>query len=924
MRSIPTRAWLVGLFAFTAFGGCADLSEMEEGFCGNGVVESAAGEDCDLYPSETCIPPGERNECRLSCEPDEDDVRPDCPVGWGCGSDDVCRQPDGTFDEQGWFPLDDTPKLAVGDVDGDGRADLVSVTLEELFVSFFDTDANVIQSVGRYSAPTTPVVGQLTAADSPDDVVLLADGMTVLVGSRDRSLRPTAYAPFALGVPVAKMVVMEAMPHGSVDDQPGKWAGEEIIVLSEGWARYIGRFSDEPLVQVGTDGWAFAGDPSVGKLNPQWPCEDLIIALEGEGALTRYNPCAYDQDDHFGWNHSHKDEPISLPAGMQAATRALLVDLNADELLDVIVGVAPLGTPAEEQDMVQPVVAYAVGDGTFDSRPSLPPADPPLSGNGEADFLVIHDAPEYERASNPPMPLAVGDVNGDGSPDYVMPDAVLVSVEIRPWDENPTGKVTYGMLVENAGYPWNEGVIADFNANGHPDVMVASSQDTGIVFYNGTGTGLFNEFWLQTTGYPAHFTVGDFDGDLVQDLAFAETGLESEDETDPGDALSVVFGSGYGGPNEPVTMGYLGRIDQIDAGSMAEFHLDDIDDLLVVSRPVGDPNGNLSAAALGGASNRQLLSPFVLSLEKEDEKPLEMMPWLVSLGEFDGDTSHADFAALGVLPDGPESGLDAWLDFDVRLWLAPSKGEAQIDSATDMPSASFPEGFAGLQAATVPIDLTGDGIDEVVVFGPKVSVEDLSVEGQVFVARSDGASFSLEDAGLAPGVYWQALGGLPIEAAASLLAGFPFDMEEIGARIGTHAAAGDVEGDEREEIVVLAFRVEVETATTSSHLQLVRQDGQGGLDMAGIVNLTDGVVADPTAMTLVNLDSDPQLELVFVTAEAAYRADVQDGVLANVAKLDGVSGGYSVAAADFTGDGIVDLAVGDYGVTTYKGNAVNP
>ena len=916
MRTIPTRAWLVGLFAFSAFGGCADLSEMEEGTCGNGVVEFEAGEDCDLFPSETCIAPGERNECRISCEADDNDVRPACPVGWGCGSDDLCRQPSGTFDEEDWFPFDDTPKFAVGDVDADGRTDLVSVTLEELVVSFFDSDANVAQSVRRYSTATAPVVGQLTSDESPIDVVLLVDGMTVLVGSRDRSLRPTAYAPFALRSPVAKMVVMEAMPHGVVENDPGKWVGEEIIILSKGWASYTGMLEGDALLQVGDEDWSFAGDPATAKLDPTWPCEDVILSLEGEDSLTRFNPCL-SSGESITWNHGATNEPIGLPSGTTAATGALVADINDDGLLDVMVGVVN-----EASSEPKPVVAYAVGDGTFNSEP---PSDPPTtSDNKVGDFAFTKNAPGYERAENPPMPLAVSDVNNDGHADFVMPTAILVS--IAPWDSDSSGDFQYAVLASPSSYPWDEGVIADFNANDKLDVVVASSYETGLTFYNGTGTGLFNEYWLATTGYPAHFAVGDFDGDLVLDLAFAETELESGDDTDtdPGDALSVVFGSGYGGPSEPVTMGHLGRIEQIDAGSMADFHQDDIDDLAVVARPVDDPDGNLSAAALGGSSNRQLLSPFVLSLERENEAPLEMTPWLVSVGEFDGDTNHSDFAVIGIVPKEELTGLSALFQADVRLWSVPSTGEALIDSTLDRPSDPFPDGFIGSQAAMASIDLTGDGIDEVAVFGP--ASDGSSLYGVVGIASFNGFAFSLEVVGEGPGVYWQALAGVPVEFGMHRLTNpvGPPDIELMGKSIGTHVAVGDVEGDEQDEIVVVAFQPDWENLTVSSHLQLVRQDGQGGLDVAGIVNLTEGVVDDPTAMTLVNLDTDPQLELVFVTTEAAYRADVQNGALANLVRLDGVAGGYSVAAADFSGDGIVDLAVGDYGVTTYKGNAVNP
>jgi FG-GAP-like repeat len=933
MRSILRKAWLIGLACTAGFSGCADLSEMEEGYCGNGVAEPDYGEDCDNFSDETCIGPGEKNECRLDCSPGDEDVRPACPTGWGCGTDDLCRQPDGTFEEQGWVSLEDAPKLGVADVDGDRRADLVSVTTQELIVSFFDNEGNVAKSVHRYSFPTAPAVGQLTSEESPEDVVLLADGMTVLPGGKDRALQPTAYAPFSVHEPSAKAVVMEAMPMGLEANDPSKWVGDEIIVLAGGKARYIGRWSQSDLMTMDQPTATFAGDPLVGSLNPAWQCDDLILNFEGAEALIRYNTCQYNALDVVGWNHDDAAIAVHVPSGQQIATPALLVDVNLDERLDLVVGVVEPGTDTEEfVDEALPVIAYGVGDGTFNSTPPPPlpepnpqdPPDPLEPGDGYADWLTLPNTPGLDRSEEPQMPLAIGDVNNDGIADYVMRDAVLVSI-LGP---SSSGNLSYGALAANEGYLWDQAVIEDFNANGFPDVIVGSINEHGITFYNGTGIGLFNKFWLPTRGYPAHFTVGDFDGDLVKDLAFAETNVETVDGSEPGDALSVVFGQGFGGPSDPVTMGYLGNIEQIAAGSMAAFHLDDIDDLLVISRPDDNPASNVSIASLGGSSDRQLLSPFILSQELPGLPPIEMTPWLVTVGEFDGDTTHADLAAMGIKAT-ELTGPDALLKADMRLWLVPSTGEAAIDSDLDRPSERLPLGVLGTQAAMAALDLTGDGIDEVVILAPGVEMDAQSLYGQVFVARAgsvdDGTAFTLEEAGRTPEVYWQALGGLPLEVVLAGMAGDPDAVDTFGDHIGTHIAVGDVDGDDQEDIVTLAFAVDLATGSVSSEIQLIRPDGQGGLDMGGIINLTRDVVEGPNALTLVNLDDDKALELVFVTEDAAYRADIEDGSLVNVTLLEDVEGGYSVAAADFTGDGVVDVAVGqDGGVILYKGNAVNP
>ncbi|PKN39978.1 MAG: hypothetical protein CVU63_13265, partial [Deltaproteobacteria bacterium HGW-Deltaproteobacteria-20] len=287
---------LSGFAGFVALGGCADLSEMDEGSCGNGVVES--GEDCDRFPDGQCIPSGEKNACRLHCTADAEGVRPACPTGWGCGVDDLCRQPTGKFQTAAWLPIEGGAKFATGDFDGDKRRDLAFTTLRELVVTYLDADGKVADSL-RWFSPIAapPPVGQLTAQTSPDDVVLQVDGLTVLVGDLARTLRPTAYAPFNVEATSARVLVMDAMPLGSDPKNPALWAGDEIIVIAGGMVSTIGEKSTG-LMDMSAMKGEFAGDPLVGRVSEGWPCEYILLNFKGAGALPGYSPCTATA----GWN----------------------------------------------------------------------------------------------------------------------------------------------------------------------------------------------------------------------------------------------------------------------------------------------------------------------------------------------------------------------------------------------------------------------------------------------------------------------------------------------------------------------------------------------------------------------------------------------------------------------------------------------
>src|SRR6185369_11357421 len=98
---------------------------------------------------------------------------------------------------------------------------------------------------------------------------------------------------------------------------------------------------------------------------------------------------------------------------------------------------------------------------------------------------------------------------------------------------------------QNLGAAWDRAVIADFNADGRPDVAASSSLALDVAFFDnagedGAGHTLLNPSTIATNGLVERLTVGDFDGDLVNDLAFTEA---IDQGAKPFGYVSVAFGA---------------------------------------------------------------------------------------------------------------------------------------------------------------------------------------------------------------------------------------------------------------------------------------------------------------------------------------------------------------------------------------------
>ena len=112
IRSINVSA--AALVAAVLLASCTDLGDVDRDQCGNGVVEPAAGEDCD--GSVGCGAPGTEPACRVLCVPEAAST---CPGNAACGIDGACHAPGGSFALSAGVAWT-APHLLIADTSGDG------------------------------------------------------------------------------------------------------------------------------------------------------------------------------------------------------------------------------------------------------------------------------------------------------------------------------------------------------------------------------------------------------------------------------------------------------------------------------------------------------------------------------------------------------------------------------------------------------------------------------------------------------------------------------------------------------------------------------------------------------------------------------------------------------------------------------------
>lgn len=842
LRFVPLAAALA--LGLGAAAGCTDFSEVLAGQCGNYVLEP--GEDCDDPNSlgdGTCGAVGTANACTLVCTDDAS-----CPLGWGCGGDGRCRSATGTFEVAAGSPWRfDVETMAAGDIDGDGNVDLVGHQRDEVQIRFGAADGTFASELRVVTQQPT---GEVTFADFDGDALLdvvvpIQDGLFVLRGSEERTLEPIAYAPTVLGIVSMALVPLESFPQNLVT---------EVLAID---------FDNDLLAFVGSSAGPFELPAPIAPpdLVRPLPVASLYEARGEQLALApRGSPEVWIIGASGGieppTNTLSPDliSTIFLPPGAAVAEGAAFADFDGDGALDVLI------SARDGLDELRVAVALNLGASEFST----------------ATFMPIFD----RDAPRPRWFLAAGDLNGDGAADYVYPDGIL----IRSGFASPVFTTT----VAPVDAPWSDAAIGDFNGDGMNDVAVATRLEERIDIYLSAGTGLFNHFPIPADGVPKltprTLVTADFDGDFVDDLAFAVGGGDE-------DQIYVLYGHRQGAFASPVAMGSMDRVTGLaPIVSVSSLETADAITDLLVSSAQASPDGNVAMVSImRGSSSRRLIAPFTL----RDGDDGAHVPKRAIVGDF---SSPPDGIRDILAVAQPPGELDPGTARQSYLFLLPGAGGGDIaaDSVqvTQMPAAA---GFDVRCAVYAVGDLDAN------VAAPEPGIDELfGVDASAGCASTDSGASNLMVA--------------RPPTSEGLIEVTALDLSPLALSRPQRIRLVDLDRDGDLDLLAL-FRGDraVEGGGESapgSGVAVVWNDG-GELSLSNVIQLPGEGAPGMLDLATLHLDDDGYPDLAIATAQGVWTARYQPEAKAfsEPVHAAGEKGARAIIAGDANGDGVTDLLV---------------
>ena len=348
-----------------------------------------------------------------------------------------------TFAPAVHVPAGDGPSAtAVGDLNGDGKPDLVTGNADSNSVSvLLGNGVGGFAPAVQYPAGpyvTSVVIADLSGDGKPDLAAANfgTTAVSILLGNGDGTFAARFQHP--VGLSPSSVAVDDFNGDGDLDFVTANSADTNVsVVLGNG----DGTFGPRINYAAGAEATAVV----IGDLNGDGKA-DLVTA---NPVSTRVNVLLGNGDGTFG--------PPATPYGGDYPQSVALGDLNGDGNLDLVVSNPTTNTVG---------VLLGTGDGGFGSPTNYP------AGNGTTA-------------------VAIGDLDGDGKPDLAAANLLADSVSVLTGDGDGAFTLT---STEPVGDAPTAVAIADLNGDGRSDVATANANTDNVsILWNAS-------VWTFTTG----------------------------------------------------------------------------------------------------------------------------------------------------------------------------------------------------------------------------------------------------------------------------------------------------------------------------------------------------------------------------------------------------------------------------------------